>query len=142
MATVKAVVTGIGRIDRKLAQLPVKIRKKVVRQSIRGGMKLVLASARADVPVDTGLTRANVVLKATRRKAGRIGMNVLVRSAPGLVKATGAGKRYFYPAVVEYGSRDRAANPWMHRVFNRRADPARRQTIRLLEAGLDREIST
>lgn len=147
MARVKTIVTGIRSIDRKLAQLPYKIQGKVIRPAMRAGMKVQAEGVRAEVPVDSGLTRRSVKVRATPKKriakgsrSTTISMEVVVVAEKGLVKVTKGGKRYFYPALIEFGSRDEPANPFGRRAFNRRGEAARRVTLAHLKAGVDREI--
>lgn len=146
-AKARVVVTGLAKIDKKLARLPFRVQGKVVRQSMRAGMKVMAAAVKAEVPVDTGLTRANVKVRATPKKrikkgqrSSTISMEVVVEANPGLVKHTKGGKRYFYPAVVEYGARNHPANPFGHRAFSRRGEAARQRTIATLKDGTNREI--
>lgn len=147
-AKVKTVVTGLKSIDRKLSKLPYKVQGKVVRPAMRAGMKVMAEAVKAEVPVDTGLTKANVKVRATPKgkiKKGQrsttISMEVVVMPNPGLFKTSkGTGKRYFYPALVQYGSASQPANPFGTRAFNRRGEAARRKTIDMLRSGTNREI--
>jgi HK97 gp10 family phage protein len=147
-ARVKVVVTGLKAIDKKLAQLPYRVQGKVVRPAMRAGMKLMAAAVKAEVPVDTGLTRRNVKVRATPKrlikkgdKSTTIAIEVVVEAVPGLKKTSGrTGKAVFYPAIVQYGGKHIRKNPFMSRAYDRRGDAARRRTIELLKDGVNREI--
>lgn len=154
-AKAKVVVTGIGRIDRVLRTLPLRIQKKVVSSSMRAGMKLMQKSVKAEVPVDTGLTKSSVLVRAgLKRKRSEVSIDVRIdATAPGTPKGTYAladvhglkktskrtGKTVFYPAIVEYGHANIPPNPFMRRAFLRDGDRARKVTIAALRSGVERE---
>jgi len=143
----KVVITGIGSIDRKLRSLPLKVQKKVVRQSMRPGMKIVAAAALALAPVLSGILKAHIVVKAglqryqKKKRAGKrlkldeVSIDVRI-DADAATKKTSkkTGETVFYPAVVEYKYDD-----FMLRAFRSAGDAARRTTLRLLKAGVERE---
>lgn len=143
MAKVKVIVTGVGKIDRKLRKLPYRIQGKVVRPAMRAGLKLVRAEALTQVPVLTGATRAAIKVRAARkRKRGVIEYEVRILAEGDLKKKTRGGKSVFYPAVVQYGSEKQniPPDPFLTRTYVASADAARRVTLRGLKAGVDREI--
>jgi HK97 gp10 family phage protein len=141
MPAVRIFITGIKRIDKRLKLLPMKLQKKIIRQAIRDGLKIVRAEMEMQVPVDTGLTKENIEIKAfKKRKTGRVGMNVQISGkAAGLVKHTKAGKRFFYPAVVEYGSKNHPPNPFGRRTFTGAGPAARDLTMQKILDGIERE---
>ena len=136
------IVTGIREIDRKLRQLPGRVQKKVVRQAMRAGLKVVMQEVKAQSPVDTGTTRKAVQTRAVKKKKrGAIELEVRIL-ATDMTKRTSArtGKTVFYPAIVEYGHDKTPANPFMLRAFNAKGETARKTTLAHLLAGLNREI--
>lgn len=138
-----AVITIKGHpiLNRKLKMLPIAIQKKVLRQSMRAGLKIVQQGVKAEVPVDTGLTRRNVAVRAVKRKKrGSIELEVRIKAEKGLKKLYAGGQSVFYPAVVQYGRAGVAPNPFMTRAFQATASRARRVTIQALKAGVDRVI--
>lgn len=141
MAVTRIYVTGIKRIDRMLKMLPMKVQKKIIRPAIRDGLKLVKSEMEMQVPVDTGLTKENIKIQAVKkRKVGRIAMLVQVSAkAAGLVKTTKAGKRYFYPAVVEYGDKNTPANPFARRAYTGAGPSATSLTQQRILDGVNRE---
>jgi len=145
-ARVKVVVTGRKDIDRRLHAFPLKLQKKVIRQAMRAGMKLMAEHVRQLAPVLTGTLRDNVVVRAgfkSRTRRGTITMDARI-DANDETKRTSAktGKTVFYPAIVEYGVKGRGirANDFMLRAFRRFGDAARRLTIRLIRQGIDRAV--
>jgi len=139
MAGKLIVVTGIKQIDRKLKQLEPKIQKKVLRQSMRAGLKEVQAEMKAQVPVDTGLMKKNVKVRALKRSRKRIGMEVRVGAAPGLITHWASGESFFYPAGVEYGDSTHPPNPFGRRAYAAKGPKARDITMAKMVEGVEKE---
>src|SRR5262249_55581126 len=101
--SITVVVTGVKRIDRRLRLLPLKVQKKVLRKAMRDGLKVVQSEVKAEVPVDKGITKRNVVVRAVaRRKRGVVELEVRVNPNAQTKKTSKAGKTTFYPAVVQF----------------------------------------
>lgn len=117
----KMSISGGDLLARKLEALPVKTAKKILGRALRDGAKIVQAEMKARAPVRTGRMRKSITVRAQRRtRRAEIGMNVQLdtRRHPDLITTTAEGKRYFYPAVVEYGARGRPARPFMRPAFD------------------------
>lgn len=135
------VVTGVKEIDRKLKILEPSIQKKVLRQAMRSGMKIVLQEALLRVPVLTGLLKRNIKLRAMKRKRNRIGLLVQVKSDPGFVKPSKAGVKYWYPASVEFGHGTVPPHPFMRPAYDTQGPAARDKTLHELLDGTMREAA-
>jgi HK97 gp10 family phage protein len=140
---VSVVVTGIKDIDRKLKFLPGRIQKKVLRQAMREGLKVMAAEVKAQVPVDTGLTKKNVRVRAVKKKRrDEIQLEVRVGGDEELYKTSAkTGTTVFYPALVEYGRKNVPPNPFMRRAFEAKGEIARQVTIDEIRAGVESEAS-
>jgi len=136
------IITGIPQIDRRLKQLEPKIQKKVIRKSMRDGMKLVATEVKGQVPIETGLTKSNVLTRAVKKKKrGSIEIEVRIAGGnTGLVKTYGGDKRAFYPAIVEYGRQGVAPNPFMRRSFAAKGEAARQVTIQSILTGVEEAV--
>src|SRR5580700_1787605 len=111
------VITGVKAIDRRLRTLEPRVQKKVLRQSMRAGMKIIQTEMKAQVPVDKGLTKKSVKVRALKQKGRkRIGIEVRV-SGPGMVKTRNGGKRFFLPSGIEYGTKENPPNPFGRRTY-------------------------
>lgn len=143
MAAKTVVITGIGSIDRKLKRLEPRVQKKVVRQSMRKGLKVVQAEVKVQVPVRTGLTKSAVAVRANKsRKRGTISLAVRISAKkPGLVKYA-KGRRFFTPAIVEYGRLGVAPNPFMRRSYEGAGRSARDVALDEIRTGVNREVKT
>jgi hypothetical protein len=114
-----------------------RLQKKVIRQAMRRGLKVLKAETEAQAPVDTGETRRNVKVRAVKsRKRGSISLEVRIKAVDALKKTTREGKEVFYPAVVEYKH-----DPFMKRSFDAKGNLARDVTIQELRIGIDREAN-
>jgi len=119
---------GVRELEVKLLGLERKIGKRVVRQAVRVGAKMILAATKAKAPVRKaevertvvkgkgakaresakkmrGYMRASLVIRAGKRdKPGTyaVAQRFDTQRFPQLVTYHN-GRRYFYPAAVEYG---------------------------------------
>ena len=134
------VVTGIKEIDSKLKTLEPRVQRKVLRQAMRSGMKLVMQDALMRVPVLTGLLKRNIKLRAMKRKRNRAGLLVQIKSDPGFVTVSKAGVKYWYPAAVEFGHGTVPAHPFMRPAYDFKGPEARDTTMRELLDGTLREV--
>jgi hypothetical protein len=132
------IITGIKDIDRKLRTLEPRIQKKVVRSSMRKGLKLIAAEVKSQVPVLSGLTKSAVKTRAVKkRRRGSIELEVLVDGkVPGLIKPSAKGP-VFYPAIVEY-----KMDPFMRRSFTAKGEAARQVTLESLRNGIEQEVKS
>jgi Bacteriophage HK97-gp10, putative tail-component len=137
MAYKAVVITGIKAIDRKLRRLEPRVQRKVVRQSMRAGLKPMQAEVKSEVPVESGLTRSAVVVRSNRsRRRGVISLAVRISGKKaGLVKTTKAGRRVFYPAVVEYKH-----DAFMRRSFDSKGKTSRDVAMDRIRRGVDEEV--
>lgn len=100
-------IVGDKKLQAKLRRLETKVQRKIVRKALRDAAKPVLADAKARVPVDTGLLKRSLVVRAARRqRRGTFGVFIQPKGRdffgiPG-------DDPYFYPAIVEFGSLKRA----------------------------------
>lgn len=101
---------GDKKLERKLKRMALATQRKIVRAGINKAMKQVKDRAKELVPVDTGKLRDSIKQKRrTRRGISRAMVVTGTREELGI----GANERGFYPAVLEYGTRDRTARPYL-----------------------------
>jgi hypothetical protein len=131
------IITGIGDIDRRLKTLEPRVQKKVIRQAMRAGLKILQAAVKAEAPVLTGATKEHTVVRAVKgRKRGSIELEVRIAADDELKKTSANGKTYFYPAIVQY-----MYDPFMTRAFDSTGEAARQVTIARIREGVEREAS-
>lgn len=115
---VKFEVEGMKELEktiRKLGQLP----QKTVTPAAKKGATIALKSARGKAPWRFGDLANGIILKGEKlRKRGKKVYDVMMDPAKNdiFVKTTKDGKRYYYPASMEYGfiTRDGGYVPGYH----------------------------
>ncbi len=85
-------VKGLADLNKFLQQLPAKMEQNVMRGALRAGANVVMAEAKANVPVDSGQLRDGLKVSTSSRR-GRVTAKV---------KAT--GKHAFIAPWLEYGT--------------------------------------
>lgn len=137
-------ISGDRRVLAKLKRLPRKVQGKVLRRAMRDGMKIVQARVKVEAPVDKGVLRRNVKVRALKRKRGRIGIEVRVKPGPETKKISvsrkGKRKSVFYPAVVQFGRKGVPPDPFMTRAFSSSGETARDRTMQSILDGINREV--
>ena len=93
-------VTGSKELDDALEQFELKVRRKILKQTIRRASRELLADAKANAPVDSGDLRNSIKLrvkKVNKRNKSEVGMMVLTGDQ--LFKGD-----QFYAAFIEFGA--------------------------------------
>lgn len=113
---------GAEAILRKLETLEPRVAKKHLKKALRVGAKIILAATKRKAPVLSGNLKRSLSVRNSKRRRGRHegGVTVLTdtKKVPELITFGKDGKRAFYPAVIEYGSRHRRARPFMRPAFD------------------------
>ena len=108
---------GGKELDRKLKALPRKVAKKILRQALRAGAKIILAQAKANAPVATGQLKKSLKVRAMKRtRKGTVGFKVQT-------KAGDFKGDEFYGSFLEYGFR-RGKRPGKGAEYTREIVPA------------------
>ena len=131
---------GGKEIHRALMRMEAKVARKITKRALRAGTKVIRDQAVANAPSDTGrMKKAMIVRAARKRKRGEASFNVMfdTKKYPELITRTAGGKRFFYPAVVEYGTATRPAKAFMRRAWDSRKMDALRVIMRAFRGGLD-----
>ena len=91
----------LEKIIREMEKLP----QKCVTNAAKDGANIALAAARANAPKDTGQLRKGIILKGERKKVnGKKVYDVMMDPSMNDVFVKMAnGKRYYYPASMEFG---------------------------------------
>lgn len=111
-------VEGLALLKQRLLDVPKKIRLKMLRLALREGAKIVLAAARAAVPVRTGQLRQNLVIRALSQKFNDARVGVGIKAARKIYANSAAnrrrrraGKPYYaegpswYGRLLEFGAK-------------------------------------
>ena len=118
MARVDFKIEGMKELERTIRELG-KLPQKCVTPAAKKGARIALKAAKAKAPFLTGALEEGIILKGekTRRKGKKV-YQVTINPAMNdiFVKTTKDGKRYYYPASMEYGfiTRDGGYSPGFH----------------------------
>lgn len=118
MARVDFKIEGMKELERTIRELG-KLPQKCVTPAAKKGARIALKAARAKAPWQTGELSNGIILKGEKtRKKGKKVYQVTLDPAKNdiFVKTTKDGKRYYYPASMEYGfiTRDGGYSPGFH----------------------------
>jgi HK97 gp10 family phage protein len=118
-------VEGLKELQARAKKLDAKMRRRVFGKAARAGGKIVVAAAKAGVPVRTGAVRASLVHRASSKPAkGLFGVKVTIKggrksSERKARRKKGKGGEYFPDAVERYyrfqelGTKHHPARPFM-----------------------------
>ena len=116
-------IDGIDDMKRALAEIPEKLRKKVLLGALRKAARVVSKEAKALTPVlqtpapyrARGLVRRkiSVRLSKTDRKAGDVGVFINVRPAKRAGRGAKSAADPFYWRFLEFGTRKMTARPFL-----------------------------
>ena len=118
MARVDFRIEGMKELERTIKELG-KLPQKCVTPAAKKGNRIALLAARANAPWRYGDLSNGIIQKGERlRKRGKKVYQVTLDPAKNdiFVKTTKDGKRYYYPASMEYGfiTRDGGYVPGYH----------------------------
>ena len=145
------VVQGAKDLHAKLRQLERRVAAKLERQGTRAGTKVFADEVKRRVPFDSGLLKSAITVRALKRKKGRVGYRVTIntaakgqgtkairakREAGGFYSTTKAGKKFFYPAIIEYGAKNRPAQAPMRTSFDAKKGQALDKVISSIREGI------
>lgn len=124
MADVEFSLNGLRPVLDRLKGLSPRLQKKALRKGVRAGSNIFRDAARANVPVETGLTKRNIVTQVSAKKdsvTGRVGVRGGGKSK---------GDNPFYWRFVELGFFHKnsgqyiKANPFMRNAQSKNIDRA------------------
>lgn len=124
-------VTGIKEIDSKLAKLKPKVARKVLRKSMRAGMKDIQHEIRARFPKDTGQTAKTIKSRAGKGRRKDVVIDVRSDDDNYIVKFMEFG------TTNPDGSVRIAARPTFRPVFDEMGEPVRLKTQNLILQGIE-----
>jgi HK97 gp10 family phage protein len=139
---------GVAELHALLKGMDAKLAKKIYRTALREGAKEIQAEAVRNAPVDTGLTRDAIKVKARKRSRKNKGsVGVLVTVGEGDYKG-----ETFYASFVEFGHFQGSRklgdertfvppDPFMRRAFDSEKENAAQMVVAALQVGIEREAA-
>ena len=147
-------IEGLKELRDRALKLEQRMRRKVFNAAARAGGKIVVAAAKAQVPVRTGSVRSSLVYRASSKPSlGLFGVKVTIKggkkaSARVAHRRKGKGGEYFPDAVERYyrfqelGTKHHPAKPFLRPALADKATEVFNVVKRELEAGLEREAKS
>lgn len=147
-------VDGLKELGRSLNKLGRSLRGKIVRKALKESGKPILAAAKANVPVDTGLLKKQLKIKMMKAKGGRLGVKVGTQAKIKKNKETGERTKENaaqHAWIVEHGTAPRftedgkstgtmPAQPFLRPAFDANKDLAVSIFKDTIKAGIDAEV--
>ena len=133
-------LTGFDEVSRKLRGLAPKLQKKALRNASRKAMNIVRNQARSNAPVDSGLTKRNIVTQVKSRRSAvtaRVGIRGGGRKQ---------GSNPFYWRFIELGfynvkaKRFIKANPFMRNSLSQNTEKVTDTMAKELKTAIENEI--
>lgn len=126
-------VEGIKEIQRAYRELPGRVAKKVVRQAVRAGIKVVAAEARALAPDASGFLKSRIKVRASlKRRRGMVAFEIRIGDKDF------TGKSY-YGAMVEFGTKKQEGQHFLERALENKKAEASSLMISMIRDGIERE---
>lgn len=123
-------VTGLADIQKLLDTLPVKIEKNIMRQALRAGCNVIKETAKQMAPVGPPSAKGAKVYggyAGALRDSIRVGARIKGGKVTAYVKAGGKTKKgadVFYAHMLEYGTVNMRARPYMRPALDSQASAA------------------
>lgn len=115
---------GDDELTKDLARLEFKTQRSVVKKAFRRGMKIVLQRSQQLVPVKTAVLKNSLKIRVS---SSRKGVNARVVTGTRDKLGIPADAKFYYPAVIEYGSPSRNIAP--HSFMRKAMDEKRSQAL-------------
>lgn len=136
MAGASVKLLGAKGLEKALRELGPKVGRKVLRQALKKGGDPILADAKANAPVKTGLLRDSLKVRAGKRvKKGRVTRTVQTK------EGDFKGQTY-YSAFHEYGTSKMRARPFMRPAWDRNKARSLNVVMDEIRAGVEREAKS
>ena len=121
-----SVFEGLRDLDKVMKELPIAMRKRVVNEAAREGAKIIRSAMRDNVAVDEGITKKNISYRKTRKSVGMYHVGV-------------KGIRGRIVHLIELGSINMPAQPFIRTAFDDAHEAAISAMIKRAQFGLSRE---
>lgn len=132
-------VKGLKELDAALAELPQKLARKAVVDSLAAGARIVAKDAKRRIPRDTGLTQKQIVVRRRRnvaRVAGKgfrtVGLSTVI---VGVV-----GDRGHIAQFIEKGTSRMPARPFLRPALDSQAPAALNTFKERLRVAIEKEV--
>lgn len=138
---------GAAELDDNLRFLGEQVARRIGRKSLQGGAVYVEQAIAKRIPHDEGTMEAALETRMarksrhTRRDTITVQTGIDGKRHPELITTTEkTGTRHFYPAIVEYGTVERKAYPFMRPAWDAVKDLVLKMIMRHLKTGIESAV--
>lgn len=117
MARVTREVKGLRELDRALAELPKRVRRRVLLGALRETAKPILKDARQRMPKDSGVTAKDLKIRAVPKSETDVG-----QVAVAIAGSESKGGRSYIMRFLEFGTEKMAAKPFFRPAVDANAE--------------------
>lgn len=121
-------VIGIPELKKAFESLEPKLRNKVLRTELRKAAKVMAAEVKARSPVESGKLKASVKVRSTKRKKGRVAIQVEV---------TG-GHPDAIVGFTEFGRAGQQPNPFIRTSFAEKEPMVKADLLAAIKEGIEK----
>ena len=130
-------VKGFKAVIKTFNVLDDNLQRKVLRQALRSGAKIIQKAAKAKSPVGiTGNNKKFIKIKSLKRSRVTVGVAVVT----GTREQLGIPRDEFgyYPMVLEYGSKHVKKQPFMKPALEQNREKVIKEIAKKIEAGIEK----
>jgi len=140
-------ITGLSDLEKRLAELPLRIAKNVMRGAIRAGAVVIQKEAKAKCPVSAeahflGKGVKRVLIQPGELKKKGIKVRQAPRSSSPLIAYwVYVSKRNWYWGFPEFGTAKMTARPFMRPAFDEKKEAATEAIRAYMGPRIDKEVA-
>lgn len=124
-------IEGLAELKKSFTELSDSMQRGILRTALRQAARPVVRAARALVPVDTGLTKKAIGTKVWLRKDSVATVMIGVRRGK-------EGKRHFLTHLLELGTRNMRARPFLRPALDSQKNAAVEALAAALKSRIDK----
>jgi len=131
---------GVKELQKSLKQFPKNIQKNVMTGAVRAGAKPIVKRARELVPVEHGDLKKSIRIKKRRIPKGSTMLKFSIH-AGGNIRVNGESLRPYYAHMIEFGTSQMSAQPFMRPALEQEAGNAIKYVREYIEKRIPKEIA-
>jgi len=121
MAAIDISIFGDKKLEKQFKKLDLKLQKKTIKKALRDSAKIVKNTAKARVGVRSGKLKKSLKVRTEKGlKRGQFGIVVVTGTREEL--NIDADDKYYYPAAVEFGTKNLPAKPYLRPAIDENRD--------------------
>jgi len=124
-------IEGGKQLDQALKNLGIELEKKIAKSAVRAGANVIAKQARLNAPVGrSGTLRRSIKVVTRSKRTGDAVASVVTRSGK---KWTKKGMNAWYAGKVEFGTKNKAARPFMRSALESKREEAIKRMSQVIQ---------